>query len=306
MKLNDAQPRVNNGKLPVQVAMVSEQSDPKELLVQQSPPWLVENNKVNVDQKRGMAKYTATTVVKNLSSMLVDHGTTFIEVFTACGHTYSRLDKPLTLEVLTPSLALYERIRDLQLHKPNLFSGLRTTLTGGNVHPELHCLYGDFAVRGVNDDSFQPTTVFLGAWGLSAGNRGELHLAYAFPHEKSLKDAIARKATGGTKYIICDSSKFGNLAGWRVTLPITALLAESSGLVIITNTRELATSRKVFESELAKFATLFQYADRKCPGKTCEIRLVDKEGVCVEVVDHKGTRAVNTCLSTDQSSPLSR
>jgi hypothetical protein len=217
----------------------------------------------------------------------MDHGTTFNSVPAAFETIYEHRTSSLALELVTTSISLCECIREAQLRSPGALKGLKITLTGGNVHDDLHCMFGEFAIRGIKDPTFKPSASVLGVYGLSA-HAGTLDLAYAFSEETPVKSAILTKASGA-RYLVCDYSKIGQNEGFSIQVSPVQLFQNTSRLVLVTNAPETIpdlSKREFFQEELEKVKTFLTNAVRvkEAKGKECEIRLVTKTGHAKRVI----------------------
>jgi DeoR/GlpR family transcriptional regulator of sugar metabolism len=275
--------------------------------------WIQKRSKEAVEWKSALARYSATH--------LVDHGDI---VYIASGTQMSALmweivsrqasKELLDLLVVTSNLQIVGMGRQPfvndQSSDPeeaarflNAFQATQILVIGGVHHPSLDSLIGDQAVRGIDDPEISPTTVFMGARGLSFADG--LTMTYQFRDEISTQMAYQLRPTR-RRVILCDHSKLGVAVGIRATAGVEKMLENAEECIFLTSDPEDPVHKRRVDGEILEFEKLCGgLAKRgKCEGKELALWLIDRQAERKKVISLSVIRGDRVSRRVEQSGEM--
>lgn len=226
--------------------------------------WVLKRSNDAAPEKRAIARYVATHIVRPQMLIQIAPGTT---------------ENCLMDEIIT------NEIEDIQVTTNNLqvlvkglraaHLGISVNMTGGTLNPSIDSLIGPDAARVIADDRYMPHAVCFGAAGLSFQSR--LCISYAFEDEEATQVAYATRPTQ-RRVLMADDSKLGNTCGRRAPVNIEQMMQSAEECIVVSNYKAEVAAKLNAEIDALK-DLLKPLADSSdFQSKNFSLRLVDMKG----------------------------
>lgn len=226
--------------------------------------WVLKRSNVAASEKRAIARYVATHILRPQWLVQIASGTT---------------ENCLMDEIITNDMEdIQVTTNNLQVLVKGLDAadlGISVNLTGGTLNPSIDSLIGPDAAKVISDDRYMPHAVFFGAAGLSFHNR--LCISYAFEDEEATQVAYATRPTE-KRVLMADDSKLGRTYGRRAPVSIEQMMQTAEECIVVSTYKDEAADR--IENEVAALKKLLEplASSPAFRFKNFSLRFVDMEG----------------------------
>lgn len=277
--------------------------------------WIRKRLTLSSSEKRALAAYAAGHLVLHGDVLYLGTGTTLTELMTQLILRQAREQSLLDLLIVTNSMQVVavsrpdedppregagSNVDDARL---TICRETQLILLGGKMNASLDSLNGPLAVRGINDKSYSPSTVFFGCRGLNCAE--DLLVYYQFEEELSVQEAYASRPTT-RRVLMCDHTKFGTTVGCKANITAKSLLRDAAECIILTTQPSDTPMRKALDAQIASLRHLCEGLadDESLNGKELALWLIDKEGnrhVAVSLAEIRGNSPSNPSLERPRS-----